>query len=206
MSSPNPRVRLVPLGMLACASLVASHPAATAAPRGATVVASSTFDADAEGWTILGEAQGPNFQATGGRPGGYVAATDPPSTTGTSYWQAPGKFLGDRSSSYGQKLTFDLRDDGPGSAFRDPDVVVGNGALVLEYRQSRRPSAKRWSRFAVKLDGRKGWTDASTGRRALTSQMRDVLASLDLLLIRGEFRNGPETFDLDNVVLRGKAR
>jgi len=194
------------LGVLAAAAVFAAVSAADAAKTSTVTIASSTFDSDADGWTILGEAQGPNHRATGGRPGGYVSADDPAGTSGTSYWRAPAKFLGDRSAAYRTKLTFDLRDKGPGIVFRNPDVVLYAGSLALAYRQKRTPKSKSLTRFTVRLDGKKGWTDASTGKRATATQMQTVLAALDTLLIRGEFRNGAETFDLDNVVLRGKTQ
>lgn len=201
-------------GMTWCAAAVVYCVLATAMPapgtasaKGSTfVIAESTFDADAEGWTLVGEAQGPNWQATGGNPDGYVSATDPPSTTGTSYWRAPGAFLGDVSAAFGQKLRFELRDAGPGNTFRDSDVVLVGGPTTLVYRQKGVPKTKRFKRFSVKLARGKRWTDASTGLKATTEQMQSVLSSLDTLLIRGEFRNGPETFDLDNVVLRGRTQ
>jgi hypothetical protein len=192
--------------LLAAAVLFAAIPAADAAKSSTFTITSSTFDADAQGWTILGEAQGPNHRASGGHPGGYVSADDPAGTSGTSYWSAPTAFLGDVGAAYRMKLTYDLRDQGPGRTFRDPDVVLSSGSLDLEYRQKRQPGSKRFTRFTVRLEGKKGWTDHATGRRPTASQMQSALAALDRLLIRGEFRNGAETFDLDNVVLQGRNR
>ena len=201
-------LRLAASAVAVLAMFVGSPAAGVAAPRKpkSVQVASSTFDADADGWTINGEAQGPNPKASGGHPGGYVSATDPPSTTGTSYWSAPSKFLGARNTSYKSKLTFDLRDSGPGRTFREADVVLISGSMVLEYRQKRIPKSKRWTRFTVKFVKSRAWTDASTGRKATSLQLLQALAALDALLIRGEFRNGAETFDLDNVVLYANAQ
>jgi len=180
--------------------------AVSAAAAAAVTVASSTFDSDADDWTVFGAAQGPNYHATGGKKGGYVSATDPPNSSGTSYWRAPAKFLGSVGQALNGKLSYDIRDIGPGATFADPDVSLQSAGLVLEYRQKKRPKGKSWAHFVVKLNGKKGWVDGSTGLKATPQQMQTVLSSLDALLIRGEFRNGPETLDIDNVVLKTPAR
>lgn len=180
--------------------------AASASAAGLVTVATSTFDADADGWTILGEAEGPTFHATGGKSGGYISATDPPGSSGTSYWRAPARFLGNQAQAFNGKLSYDIRDIGPGRTFADPDVSVQGGGLVLEYRQKKRPKGKAWAHFSVKLNGKKGWIDTSNGRKATSLQMQTALASLNALLVRGEYRSGPETLDIDNVLLRVKAQ
>ena len=190
---------LIPAALALAGVLAASAVAAT------VTVASSTFDADADGWTIQGEAQGPDYHATGGTEGGYISATDPLSTTGTSYWKAPAKFVGSLGQAFNGKLSYDIRDTGALPTFRDPDVVLRSGSLVLEYRQKKRPKGSRWTHFNVKLNGKKGWVDGSTGQRATPQQMQTVLSSLDSLLVRGEYRIGPEVFDIDNVVLKARA-
>jgi hypothetical protein len=179
--------------------------AALATPAGsAVVVASSTFDADADGWTVAGEAVGPDYHATGGKAGGYISAVDPAGSTGTSYWQAPAKFLGNVSQAFNGRLSFDIRDAGAGRTYGANDVVLQSGSLVLAYHQSKRPKAKSWTHVSVKLGATKGWLDWSTRLRPTPQQMQSALASLDRLIIRGEFRNGPETLAIDNVVMRAK--
>ena len=198
------RPRTASMSTLAFATLLTLAVSAVAA--GTVVFTSSTFDADDEGWTVQGEAQGPNHHATGGKKDGYISATDPPSTTGTSYWKAPAKFLGSLGAAFNGKLSYDIRDVGAGSTFGDADVVLASGGTVLEYRQKKRPKGAKWAHFGVKLNGRKGWVDGSNGAKASPQQMQSVLSSLDTLLIRGEYRNGAETLDIDNVVLKVKAK
>ncbi len=50
-------------------------------------LAVSTFDVDAEGWTVTGDAVSPipNYISSGGNPGGYISATDNESG-GIWYW------------------------------------------------------------------------------------------------------------------------
>lgn len=202
----RPRATTNPTLRISAAFLTAAVLAASASAAGLTTAQSSTFDADADGWTILGEAEGPVFHATGGKQGGYISATDPAGSSGTSYWLAPAKYLGDQSQALNGKLSYDIRDVGPGRTFGDPDVSVQGGGLVLEYRQKKRPKGKAWAHFSVKLNGKKGWIDTSNGRKATSQQMQTALSSLNALLIRGEYRSGPETLDIDNVLLRVKAQ
>ncbi|MCE9636716.1 MAG: hypothetical protein K8T90_13515 [Planctomycetes bacterium] len=197
---------------MTAALLTAAVLAASASAAGLTTAQSSTFDADADadadadGWTILGEAQGPVYHATGGKQGGYISATDPPGSSGTSYWRAPAKFVGNQSQAFNGKLSYDIRDIGPGRTFADPDVSVQGGGVVLEFRQRKRPKGKAWAHFNVTLTGKRGWVDASTGRKATAQKMQTALSSLNVLLIRGEYRTGQETFDIDNVLLRARVK
>ena len=61
----------------------------------------SYFSKDDEGWQILGDAQEgvatPNYQDTEGNPGGYVSANDD-AAGGVWYWNAPEKFLGNKTA------------------------------------------------------------------------------------------------------------
>jgi hypothetical protein len=180
--------------------------AASASATKFATVAKSTFAAADDGWTVQGAAVGPTFHAKGGKGGGYISANDPAGTSSTSFWIAPAKYLGNLGASLKGTLTFDMRDVGPGDTYTDPDVILKSGSLVLDYRQSKRPKGKAWLHIAVKLDGKKGWVDRSTGLQATPQQMQTALGSLDTLLVRGEYRNGPEVFDLDNVVLKIPAK
>lgn len=80
--------------------------AAPAASAG--LIASSTFDTDADGWTLSGDGINLTWLATGGNPGGHIRGADDERGIGW-HFDAPAKFLGDVSSAYGQLLTFDLR-------------------------------------------------------------------------------------------------
>jgi hypothetical protein len=77
---------------------------------------SSTFESDAEGWLVAGldpvahvsspPATTPATHTAVGLPGGGIVTGD------VYYWtwlQAPAGYLGDRSSSYGQTISFDIR-------------------------------------------------------------------------------------------------
>ncbi len=74
----------------------------------------STFDAGAEGWTLIGDANPVPEHADGA-----IAATDLEGGA-TWYFQAPPSFLGDRRSLYGAELVYTLRTDGTGRMFPAP--------------------------------------------------------------------------------------
>jgi hypothetical protein len=168
---------------------------------GAPVVRESTFDTDAEEWSISGKATGPFFHPTDGNPGGHINADDA-GTVATSYWNAPGKFLGDTSSAYGKTLSYDVACAGDGKVFKDIDVVmIGNGLeMRFQFGKKKKVKKNRWTHRVVKLTEKKGWK-LSTGAKPTAQQFQSVLAALDTLRIRGEFILGPETFALDNVIL-----
>ncbi len=172
------------------------------ASESSTVIARSRFSTDDEGWRLQGKAAGPTHQSSGGNPGGFIFAVDPAGTVATSYWVAPEPFLGDVRGSFMGSLSFDIRVSGKGPLFRDADVVLEGAGLRLTYRHDRRPRVDRWTHVSVRLDGRAGWRNSATGNRPSAANMKAVLKNLEVLLIRGEFREGPEVFQLDNVVLK----
>ncbi len=188
------------LGLCGSLALIAAPPARAHK----FVVASSTFDSGADGWTIDGPATGPQFSSGGGNPGGYIFADEPGNSNDTSYWRAPAKFRGDISVAYKQKLSFDLRVSGAGALFSAVDVVlVGQNGVTLVYSMKQPPKKDKWKRFTVKLDGKGQWRVNNTANKPSSFQMLEVLNIVSALLIRGEFIDGPDTFSLDNVVLKG---
>ena len=81
----------------------------------------STFEVDDEGWgannVII------NHQASGGNPGGFLEVTD---LAFESFIRAPSKFLGNRSTSNGGSISFDvIKISGTG----DPGGGTGNVTL-----------------------------------------------------------------------------
>lgn len=179
-------------------------------PGYAGIIAVSNFDnpADgADGWTVINDAIGPTRIPTGGNPGGYLQAVD--QFVGlTWYWVAPGKFLGDVSAAYGQPLTFDLRqhyaDLNPLLQFDEDDVVLSGNGLTLALDTPFNPDRINWTSYSVPLLASAGWRQTNIGGAPATeAQLQSVLSNLASLRIRGEFFVGPDTGDLDNVVLNG---
>ncbi len=175
-------------------------------------IAVENFDGEEEGgWLVLGDAQGesefPTLQKTGGNPGGYMEAVDD-AVGGVWYWAAPETFrkaVSDRwSSGDGRSraaLTFDLRQSALDSPFEDEDVIFSNGTLSLSFNHNRPPEIG-WTSYKVSLDVSKGWVNDEFGEAASEEEMEKVLGNLEKLWIRGEFRTGPDTGGIDNVIIR----
>jgi hypothetical protein len=190
-----------------------------AAPARAGLI-TSTFDTDADGWTsvtlkypnpgapppILGTFT-PNWFPTGGTPGGFIYLNDPDgsnATGDTQYWKAPTKFLGNLSAFYGGNLSFDLTDF---TAFRfgpfdQEDIILVGGGLTLVYDTPYNPSTgNTWTHYSVGLVP-SGWKlNSLSGPPATEADMQTVLGSLEALYIRGEYQLGPDTANLDTVIL-----
>lgn len=162
----------------------------------------SSFDDDAEGWTVTGDAQRgnaePAHESAGGNPGGYLAAEDDVSG-GVWYWNASGAYLGDRAAYAGGELRFALAQSATDSPFDARDVVLASGSTTLTYAFDAHPGTD-WTDYAVPLDADE-WRDDDTGDPVSTDEFEAVLADLDRLWIRGEYRDGADTGRLDSVVL-----
>jgi Type I phosphodiesterase / nucleotide pyrophosphatase/Laminin B (Domain IV) len=94
----------------------------------------------------------------------------------------------------------------------DKDVVLRGAGLELSFDLELDPSSgKLFSYYEVPLQAANtndstGWTNDSTGKPATADELRKVLGSLSDLLIRAEYANGSQTVELDNVVLRERAK
>jgi hypothetical protein len=190
-------------------------PAATNAPvavvpRGQGLT--STFDVDADGWTIVGDANGaagipngyslqPYHDVTGGNPGGAIFAVD--DGIGLDwYWQAPPKLLGHRPNLYDWTLSFELKVPVSSDYPNRPDVILAGDGLTLVIDAGPNPSPMSWDRFDVRLAADHGWkVTRLDGIDATEAQIRGVLSNLSVLRIRGEYLVGIDTGYLDNVRL-----
>lgn len=176
--------------------------------RGAFSTVSSTFDVDAEGWIaqeLGGSTNTMTYHATGGNPGGYLNALDIQDGR-TWYWIAPSKFLGNDSQAYGGALSFDLREHGTGAQYDDIDVRLTGGGLTIAFNTPNNPAVgNTWTHYSVGLV-ETGWHLNDLNGAAVTqAQFQQVLASLTSLRIRGEYVNGDDNGDLDNVIMEGPA-
>jgi hypothetical protein len=181
---------------------------------GPSVVPSSGFDKDAEGWTIVGDAQGetvkPDYNGTGGNPDGLITAKDDV-TGGTFYFVAPSKYLGDQSKAYAKKLTFDLKTTSVSSPFAAYGVMLsGGGVTLIALLPSDPEPVGTWKSYPFVLDPSGGWkvvdgiditADGAFADvpAADASDLKTVLGALTTLRIRGEFNTGPDEGSLDNV-------
>jgi hypothetical protein len=176
--------------------------------------AASEFATDADGWTVVGDAQTTSvtadFKGTGGNPGGLITAKDDV-TGGTYYFVAPSKYYGDASGSYGKLLTFDLMTTSAASPFVAYGVMLSGGGVTIVALLPKDPTpANTWQGYSFALDESGPWkvvsdvnisaeTDLSKAPAATKQDLTTVLGALTALRIRGEFNDGPDTGSLDNV-------
>jgi Bacterial Ig-like domain/Laminin B (Domain IV)/FG-GAP repeat/RTX calcium-binding nonapeptide repeat (4 copies) len=171
----------------------------------APISVESRFDTNADGWILIGDAQPdtflPEYRTSGGNPGGHIVASDQPAGF-TVQFLAPPKFLGDHASAYGQFLTYDFKDNLPGPVLSPAnDVTLSNGSLTL-ILDTANPN-KFWTAGRYLLHESAGWKNIVTGEVATATEIKSVLSSLSMLLIRGEYIDGGERAFLDNVVFGG---
>ena len=180
----------------------------------------STFDANDEGWDVLGNLPSvePVHVRTGGNPGGFIQQTDVNSGP-VWYWRAPEKYRGNRSAYYKGTLSFDLLQQPDTTQQIDrADVMLQGQGINLEYDTPANPGTT-WTHYSVPLTNQDGrWTTVTPGApgtpdmrtRATEAELRTVLSSIGTLRIRGEYREERDTpgvvrdtGGLDNVVLAG---
>lgn len=176
-------------------------------PFGGPPAVTSTFDDGAEGWTVVGDAQGATAEAThvagGGSPGAHLRATDDVAG-GTWYWNASPAYLGDKSAYVGGTLSFELNQSKTDDQFDNTDVVLESGETRLGYDfgdESTHPGTN-WTAYEVPLSP-DGWTNLETGEPVTGETFEAVLSDLDQLWIRGEYRSGSDTGGLDTVEMSG---
>ena len=172
----------------------------------------STFDTDDEGWAVVefpGPPYGalastpfaPDYLASGGNPGGAISSTDLDATL--FLFSAPSSYLGDMEQFYGGILSYDLRfvDGAVGPGAYHPDVVLWGNGQVLTIDAYADPATQTglWNTYLVPLTADAGWHfDDLFGDLASESEIREVLANLTGLYIRGDYWNGYDQTDLDN--------
>lgn len=178
---------------------------------GSGTFASSTFDANDEGWSLSGDAEGKvELRAVGGSPGGHICGKD--STNGDVwYFVAPAPFLGDKTKAYATKLSWALKQDQMYQQLSGRDVVIQGMGTTLIYNIKATPG-RSWTTYEVGLDAlaNSGWRldqpgggNPETFPLATEAEMRDVLKNITSLRFRGEFTDGPDSACLDNVTLGG---
>ncbi|MEQ1588663.1 MAG: laminin B domain-containing protein, partial [Cyclobacteriaceae bacterium] len=176
----------------------------------------STFNANAEGWTTPNDADATiTYSATGGNPGGLVAGSPFIIILGatTLYvpfnFVAPGTYLGNRSAYYNGTLRYDIQQSSTGAPNQYAEVTIANsGGVTLYYYPStpnQPPAAPGWATFSVTLNNASGFwktTNSATGTAATEVQVQSILSDLTSLQIRGLYRDLNTTNRLDNVSFR----
>lgn len=179
-------------------------------PPPAALPVTSSFDADDEGWRVVGDGgsgpSAPAYEATGGvnklgqTKQGYISATGA-GQSGVWYWSAPAKFLGNMSGALGETLQYYLTQPQRDNPFNAPDVILEGAGHRFVYRQRYRPNPA-WTVFRVYLQPQLGWhVNTLTGRTPTEAEFREALTLPDRLWIRGEYTTDSDTGGLDEVYL-----
>ena len=168
----------------------------------------STFNADDENWFVFeppSEFSDPTFVASGGNPGGYLAATDANSDPGTQLRLiSGGSFAGNRIANLNGSISFDLRHT---AATSPPIVALADDDLNLLFRSvGAPPNSSTWTSYSAPLNASAtGWTFQAFGggiSPATPQNMADVLGSLLNIEIFGDpGATAGATVHLDNVRL-----
>ncbi|HTO14750.1 MAG TPA: laminin B domain-containing protein [Edaphocola sp.] len=177
------------------------------------------FKVDANGWSIIGDAQGgyvaASYSPNGGVEDGYIYAIDDV-VGGVWYFNAPSAYLGNKSNYYDATLSYSLFQD---SKMRDQflfeDIVFSSDSLKLFYMYDSKEKfpKKEWTKYSIKInENTPGWyvgtyKDSYNGpikpySVATKQDMEKVLSNLTSFIIRGEFETGDDTGGLDNVFIR----
>ena len=148
--------------------------------------------------TIIGGPFTPVFSAfEGDTANGFITATDRPNAP-TSYFQAPASFLSAVSAAYGATVQFDLRTNGGGYFFTQPDVVLTGGGLtlLLNIDALQHGTTTNWTTYSFNLSAA-NWTLQGGGSPSAL-QFQAALNSLSAFRIRAEYYDTISA-SLDNV-------
>jgi uncharacterized protein (TIGR03382 family) len=173
----------------------------------ASASASWTFDADAEGWGTLNDAQDFMWDGSIGNPAGAIRARDVRDGR-IWYYAAPTADLGVVSNLYGGEISWDILgiQGNQTSITNRADVMLVGAGLEIGVVLPVQPVNDTWTSWSVLVDAASGWAHVSSlssgqfsGTAATEAEIRAVLAGLENLYIRGEFTNGADQTALDNV-------
>lgn len=163
----------------------------------------SDFNRGIEGWTTEGGARDLVYVENGGPTTGddsAIRASD--ATGGYWYFAAADKFLGDRAAFLGGTIAWSLKTSGTSTNYDQPSVVLEGGGLVLVARDTPEPNGSSFTDYSIDLNIGQWRVGDLNGTVATEAQLRQVLADLQKLLIRGEYIGGADSAYLDNVQLR----
>jgi gliding motility-associated-like protein len=173
---------------------------------------SSTFNANAEGWTAPDANPAIAYSAAGGNPGGYVSGNPFFFNFGAGtiyvpfYFVAPTLYYGNRSAYYNGTLRYDVQQSTTGAPNQYAEVSIANNlGIVLYYYppvSNQPPAAPSWATYTVVLNNALGYwktTNNPAGVAATEVQLQGVLADLANLSIRGLYRDANVNGRLDNV-------
>jgi len=166
-----------------------------------TVPVTSTFDTDADGWTLkAGHVGTYQYVSSGGNPGGYVQYTDTGSTAG--HIVAPAKFLGDWSNLDGVgTLSWDHTVVQQGTGTTSVPLrafLIGSGGLDAAYIDGGSPTIGSWTTATADIV-EADWTVTSGTWAGLLANVTSL--ELRIEVFSGGVNPPPEIEGIDNVIL-----
>lgn len=177
----------------------------------ATVLVSSTFDSDDEGWrvgnflTSTAFPSNPTYVASGGNPGGFIRTDDREAWTA---FLAPTAFLGNWTTLGVTSLSFDLRVQSS-DVSNYATVVIQSGLIQISTFGPYPQPDDAWVSYALDLTSPVGWyysNDGETpGGAVSAADFATVLGNVEALRINADWKSGDDQVDLDNVKLSGRA-
>jgi MYXO-CTERM domain-containing protein len=167
----------------------------------AVTLVRSDFGVDAEGWNAFNGVDAREWVSSGGRPGGYIAATDGGADMIWAF-QAPESWLGDRSAAIGGRLDWWLKTDTLLAPMAVPyaDLKLGGGGVVLAIDAGADPG-RTWTGYSVRFVPGAWRLGDYDGPLASAADIATVLTNLEFLHIRGEYSGLRDTGSLDSVVM-----
>lgn len=167
---------------------------------------STSFNDNADGWTISGDAKGSvvdaSYSNSGGVSGGYVYAKDDV-IEGTWYFKAPASYLGRRLDYYGATLSFSLfQHSAMTNQFEAADIILESGYDRIVCQLPKHPDGA-WTNYNIKISTDADWRDQNyNGAVTRQRDIENILGDLTGLYIRGEYETGPDSGGLDNVQIK----
>jgi hypothetical protein len=161
-----------------------------------------TFDGDFSGWRVMGDPREPLPEFVVEDKNGFICATD----NGKGiywYFETPEGFAQTAKNYYGFELIFDLKQAPTAtSQVRDiGDVILQGNQFSVTHNLGATPDTN-WTTFSVQLSDTSNWLITGTEQTASLEDLQKVLADLQSIQIRGEYRRGNDTGCLDNVRLK----
>jgi len=183
--------------------------------RAVAATSASFFGTDAEGWSgtttpdygpfnTHGTAGSVTWDGGIGNPAPSILLGDLDGAT--TWFEAPAKFLGNQSLSYGLSLGYDILPTTVIDWTDAPLVVLAGGGNVMVW-SGVNPTINVWNNYSVLLSETfSGWhLNGLAGAAPTASQFQTTLANLTELRIREEYTYGSDATYLDNVVLNSRS-
>ena len=165
----------------------------------------STFDLDADGWTVISNNMSGIQLSEDGNPGGSVRYID--ASPAPARFEAPAKFLGERSAYYGGLIRWDAYSETSKLVPSEAVILIGGtGTNLWLYFTPPPLLGGQWTTRRVRLRASEGWLvgqpHALEGDTPATeTQMRAVLSNLKHLRLPTDYVDGFDAARLDNVAL-----